>query len=142
MSSFDGRKKTAVALKYDEENNPAPVIVASGLGHMAEKMVEIATVNNIPVFEDSSLSTVLSQLELGAEIPDELYQVIVDIYVYFLHYLPKGQADPGRPREAVKPRVEAAAKLHEAVKSREAAATPPREEAAARPPEDGIFRPR
>ena len=85
-------KKTAVALKYDEFNNAAPVVIASGVGYMAEKMVEVASEHNVPVFEDSSLSTLLAQLDLGAEIPDELYQVIVDIYVYFLNYLPKPEA--------------------------------------------------
>jgi len=84
-------KKTAVALKYDEMNNVAPVVIASGVGYMAEKIIEVASENNVPVFEDSSLSTILSQLDLGAEVPEELYQVIVEIYVYFLNYLPKDQ---------------------------------------------------
>ena len=82
-------KRTAVALKYDEANNIAPVVVASGAGYLAEKIIELASENNVPVFEDSSLSTILSQLDLGAQVPEELYQVIVDIYVYFLNYLPK-----------------------------------------------------
>lgn len=85
MSQFSNQK--AVALKYDG-NEFSPIIVASGLGHMAEKMVEIANENNVPVFEDNSLATVLSQLELGANIPENLYQAVVDIYVYFLKYVP------------------------------------------------------
>lgn len=92
MSGYDRAKRTAVALKYDEANNAAPVIVASGIGYMAEKIVEVAAENNVPVFEDSSLSTILSQLDLGAEVPEELYRVVVDIYVYFLNYLPKEDA--------------------------------------------------
>lgn len=87
MSPSNSRSRRAVALHYGDENT-APVIVASGLGHVAEKIVEVATENNVPVFEDSSLSTVLSQLELGAEIPEELYRAVIDIYVYFLHYVP------------------------------------------------------
>jgi len=82
-------RRTAVALKYDESNNIAPVVVASGVGYLAEKIIEVAAENNVPVFEDSSLSTILSQLDLGAEVPEELYKVIVDIYIYFLNYLPK-----------------------------------------------------
>jgi hypothetical protein len=39
--------------------------------------------------EDNSLATVLSQMELGREIPEELYQAIVEIYVYFLNFDPK-----------------------------------------------------
>lgn len=62
------------------------MIVASGMGYLAEKMVELAQECGVPIYEDNSLATVLTQLELGAEIPNELYQAIVDIYVYFLHY--------------------------------------------------------
>ena len=62
------------------------MIVASGMGYLAEKMVELAQECGVPIYEDNSLATVLTQLELGAEIPNELYQTIVDIYVYFLHY--------------------------------------------------------
>ena len=68
--------------------NRAPIIVASGMGYVAEKMVEIARESGVPVYEDNSLATMLTQLELGAEIPTELYQAIIDIYVYFLQYVP------------------------------------------------------
>ena len=84
MSSFDGK---AVALRYDG-TEAAPVVVASGLGYMAQKIVEVASENNIPVYEDSSLATVLSQFKLGQEIPEELYAAIVEIYVYFLKFDP------------------------------------------------------
>ena len=80
MSQYkDLMAKKAVALRYDENKEAAPVIVASGLGYVAEKIVEIANDNEIPVYEDNSLATVLTQLELGTEIPEELYQAIVDI---------------------------------------------------------------
>ncbi len=84
MSRYrDNANKKAVALRYDS-NSSAPVIVASGLGYMAEKIVEIAVDKNLPVYEDTSLATVLSQLQVGTQIPEELYQAIVEIYVYFL----------------------------------------------------------
>ena len=87
MSRFNEvLNKKAVAISYDERKNAAPVIVASGMGYLAEKMVELAQECGVPIYEDNSLATVLTQLELGAEIPNELYQAIVDIYVYFLHY--------------------------------------------------------
>lgn len=81
--------KKAVALRYDENKDAAPVIVASGLGYMAERIVEMANENGVPVYEDNSLATVLTQLDLGTPIPEELYQAIVDIYAYFLKYTPK-----------------------------------------------------
>lgn len=89
MSEFKSvLDKKAVAIKYDEAQNKAPVIVASGMGYLAEKIVETATENGIPVYEDNSLATMLTRLKLGAEIPEELYQTIVEIYLYFLNYLP------------------------------------------------------
>ncbi len=84
--------KRAVALHYDE-NSQAPVIVASGMGNLAEKIVQVASDNGVPVYEDNSLATVLSQLELGREIPPELYEAIVEIYLYFLQFDPN---DPGK----------------------------------------------
>lgn len=90
MSQYDDLlNKKAVALRYDEKNNAAPVIVASGLGYMAEKIVEIANESGVPVYEDNSLATVLTQMKLGTEIPEELYQVVVDIYAYFLKFVPQ-----------------------------------------------------
>lgn len=87
--------RKAVALQY-ENGNPAPVIVASGMGYMAEKIVEVAAENGVPVYEDTSLATMLSQLQLGQEIPESLYRFIVDIYVYFLHFDP---TNPQKPRQ-------------------------------------------
>lgn len=69
MSQYDTLEQKAVALKYDETQNSAPVIVASGMGYVAEKIVEIANDNGIPVYEDNSLATVLAQMKLGKEIP-------------------------------------------------------------------------
>ncbi len=88
------RANRAVALSYDGGSG-APVVVASGMGYVAEKMVEVAAENGVPIYEDNSLATMLSQLSLGQEIPDSLYRAIVEIYVYFLKFDP---ADPDRAR--------------------------------------------
>jgi flagellar biosynthesis protein len=89
MSEFKNTlNKKAVALKYDDSKNAAPVIVASGMGYMAEKIIETANESGVPVYEDNSLATILTQLELGAKVPEELYHAIVDIYLYFLDYVP------------------------------------------------------
>ena len=94
MSKSDGTRgaaKKAVALQYGP-NDAAPVIVASGMGYLAEKIVETAADNGVPIYEDNSLSTILTQLQLGQEIPPELYQAIVEIYVYFLRFDVAGRA--------------------------------------------------
>lgn len=91
MSKPDGRRnpsKKAVALQYGPGDG-APVIVASGMGYMAEKIVETAADSGVPIYEDNSLATMLTQLQLGQEIPEELYKAIVEIYVYFLHFDPE-----------------------------------------------------
>lgn len=85
--SSEQSPRRAVALQYGSGQS-APVIVASGMGNMAEKIVEVATDSGVPVYEDNSLATVLSQMELGREIPEELYEAIVEIYVYFLNFDP------------------------------------------------------
>lgn len=87
MSKYndDRLNKKAVALRY-EDGDFAPIIVATGMGYTAEKIVECAVENSVPIYEDTSLATLLSRLELGEEIPEELYKLIVDIYVYFLKF--------------------------------------------------------
>lgn len=102
MSEFNRiMNKKAVALKYDENGKKAPVIVASGKGYMAEKIVEIANENDVPVYEDNSLASVLSQLDLGCEIPQELYKAVVDLYVFFLDFVPEKESvsGDGQPRD-------------------------------------------
>ena len=86
----------AVALRYDGSANTAPIVVASGMGYLAEKILEVAADNNVPVYEDNSLATMLS---LGQEIPDALYQAIVEIYVYFLNFDPNDPDKARRDRE-------------------------------------------
>lgn len=80
-----GAARKAVALQYGPDD-AAPVIVASGMGYLAEKIVETAADNGVPIYEDNSLATILSQLDLGQSIPEELYRAVVEIYVYFLNY--------------------------------------------------------
>ena len=94
MSEFDElMRQKAVALKYNPEKNGAPVIVASGMGYMAERITETALEAGVPVYEDDSLATLLGQMKLGAAIPEELYQAVVEIYVYFLGFVPDPAAE-------------------------------------------------
>ena len=86
-------ERTAAALKYDSEKNGAPMIVAAGMGHMAEKITETAMKAGVPVYEDDSLASLLTQMKLGAEIPEELFQAIVEIYIYFLGFTGDAEKD-------------------------------------------------
>ena len=70
------------------------------MGYLAEKITETALEAGVPVYEDDSLATLLTQLQLGQEIPLELYQAIVDIYIYFLGYVPGAEEKAEEDEEA------------------------------------------
>jgi flagellar biosynthesis protein len=74
----------AVALKYEPEKNNAPCVVASGTGSIAQKILQVALENGIAIYHDDNAATLLSKLDQGQEIPPELYQVVVNIYLYLL----------------------------------------------------------
>ena len=81
----DGKReklKTAVALGYDPSEDGAPKVIASGKGALAEKIIEQAEENKIPVHEDDKLANTLSKLEIGEMIPPELYEVVAEILVF------------------------------------------------------------
>ncbi len=73
--------KTAVALSY-EEGDQAPKILATGKGHIAEKIIEAAKEENVPIHKDEKLANTLSKLEIGDYIPKELYGVVAEILVF------------------------------------------------------------
>ena len=73
--------KTAVALSY-EEGDQAPKILATGKGYVAEKIIEAAKEENVPVHKDEKLAATLSKLEIGDYIPKELYGVVAEILAF------------------------------------------------------------
>lgn len=75
------KPKTAVALAY-EPGETAPKIVAAGKGVIAEKIIEKAKESEIPFYRDDKLADTLSKLEIGANIPPELYEVVAEILVF------------------------------------------------------------
>lgn len=81
MSEFD---KRAAALKYDAGDDFMPVVVASGYGGVAEKIIDIAERKGIPVYRDDSVSSMLCMLDVGRSIPPELYEIIAKIYCSIL----------------------------------------------------------
>ena len=73
--------KTAVALSY-ESGDQAPKILATGKGYVAEKIIETANKENVPIHKDDKLAATLSKLEIGDYIPKELYGVVAEILVF------------------------------------------------------------
>jgi flagellar biosynthesis protein len=70
----------AVALHYTGKG--APRIVAKGGGALAERIIETARQNNIPLEEDAALASVLSRIDLGQEIPRELYVAVAHVLAF------------------------------------------------------------
>ncbi|WP_273464924.1 EscU/YscU/HrcU family type III secretion system export apparatus switch protein [Treponema berlinense] len=75
------KKQKAVCLKYPE-NAAAPFIAAKGQGFAAEKMLEIARQNKIPVVENENLANVLSVENIGQLIPESLYEAVASIFAF------------------------------------------------------------
>jgi len=70
----------AVALRYDVKEAPAPVVVAKGADHMAEKIKDIARKHNVPIRENVPLARALyKSVEVGDMIPEDLYKAVASI---------------------------------------------------------------
>mgnify|MGYP003310229415 CR=1 FL=1 len=81
MNKKELEQKTAVALSYDV-GDTAPKILATGKGYVAERMIEVAKQENVPLHQDAKLANTLSKLEIGDYIPKELYGVVAEILVF------------------------------------------------------------
>ncbi len=72
----------AVAIKYDREKMNAPQISAKGKNVMAQKIIEVAKQYNIPIMKNIPLAHSLSELEIGDEIPEELYEAVAEVLAW------------------------------------------------------------
>ena len=77
----ENKRKQAIALQYNP-GDEAPTIVASGMGIVADRIIEKAKESDVPLYEDSKLANTLSKLEIGDMIPPELYGVVAEILVF------------------------------------------------------------
>ena len=73
--------KQAIALQYDPDDI-APRVLATGQGLVAEKILETAKDNDVPIHKDEQLAKTLLKLEVGDAIPPELYEVVAEILVF------------------------------------------------------------
>lgn len=80
-------KTIAAAIKYDSTSADAPKVTARGRGFVADKIIAIAEENGIPIKNDPDLVQILSKLDVGTEIPVELYRAVAEIlaFVYSLN---------------------------------------------------------
>jgi flagellar biosynthesis protein len=76
------RNQLAVALHYDKTG--APRVVAKGRGSIGDKIIEIAKAHDIPIEENEVLAGALSNVEIGDEIPTDLYKAVAEVLVFVL----------------------------------------------------------
>ena len=81
MSEPDKPKRVA-ALSYDQEKGGAPRVVAAGSGHVADRILELARENGVPVREDAALAEALAKLQLQLDIPEDLYAAVAEALVW------------------------------------------------------------
>jgi len=73
----------ACAIQYDKEKAAAPVLIAKGADHLAQKIKEVAKEHNVPIVENKPLARMLYyNVEVDAEIPQELYQMTAEVLAY------------------------------------------------------------
>ena len=81
MNDKNNKVKQAIALQYNP-GDEAPTIVATGKGELADKIIDKAKENDVPLYEDAKLVGTLAKLEIGDTIPPELYDVVAQILVF------------------------------------------------------------
>jgi flagellar biosynthesis protein len=80
--SAEIRNKLAVALHYDRTG--APRVIAKGRGPIGAKIIEVARAHKIPIEENELLVGALSNVEIGDEIPQELYKAVAEVLTFVL----------------------------------------------------------
>ena len=89
--------KSAVSLQYQREINTAPKITAKGEGWVAEKIIKMAQENNIPIREDKDLFNLLSEIDIGKEVPESLYKVVAELLAW-VYQLNKNYPNSNKPK--------------------------------------------
>ncbi len=79
--SIENPHKTAVGLVYDGGQS-APKVVSKGHGKLAEEIVAVAKEHGVLVHEDQQLTQLLATLELGDDIPKQLYVLIAELIAF------------------------------------------------------------
>jgi flagellar biosynthesis protein len=78
----ENKRTEAIALKYNQEKDLAPKVVAKGKGKIAENILEKAQELDIPVQKDPSLAELLGKLNINESIPDELYGAVAEVFAF------------------------------------------------------------
>jgi flagellar biosynthesis protein len=86
----DTTRRSAAALHYSHDGKGAPTLVAKGEGFIAEKILATAQQHGVPIHQDPALVGALSRLDLGEQIPTELFSAVATV-IAFIYRLKKQQ---------------------------------------------------
>lgn len=75
--------KKAAALKY-ETNYEAPIVTAAGIGYIADKIISEGQKNEVPIVYNKELASLLTNVDVGSCIPEELYEAVAEIIAYIM----------------------------------------------------------
>ena len=90
------KPRNAVALRYDGAG--APRVVAKGRGDLAERILEVAREHDVPLHTDDGLAELLAQIELGDEIPPDLYLAVAQVLAFAYQLSGRMPERPDAPR--------------------------------------------
>jgi flagellar biosynthesis protein len=76
------KKPLAVALHYEKPG--APRVIAKGVGEIGQKIIETARAHGVPIEENAGLAGALSEVEIGDEIPVELYKAVAEVLLFLM----------------------------------------------------------
>jgi flagellar biosynthesis protein len=82
MQPMTDKVRKAAALKYQHMIDRAPTVIAKGQGVVADRIIEVARKHNIQLKKDPALIEVLAKLDIGEEIPPDLYRAIAEVLAY------------------------------------------------------------
>ena len=75
-------RQRAVALRYDPNQDIAPKVLAKGAGVIAEKILENAEASDVAIHQDAALVEDLTRMDIGENIPPDLYEVVAQVLVF------------------------------------------------------------
>jgi len=77
------RQNKAAALKYDDKYD-APIVTAAGIGLVADRIIEKAKENDVPIVYNEELANLLNNVGVGEAIPDELYTAVAEVIAFVM----------------------------------------------------------
>jgi flagellar biosynthesis protein len=78
------QKRRAAALRYNKGTDSVPKVVASGKGHVADRIIEKAKEYDVPMFKNEALAKSLLDVDIGEKIPPKLYKTVAEVFIWLL----------------------------------------------------------